>query len=229
MYVYVIMKIRNNKHSDVSTTKESLLNVAERLFAEHGYDGVGMRTLAAEADVNLGAATYHFGSKENLYRETVMLCFRPINEERIRLLRQAEKEAQGKPVPVETTIDCMLRPPFMAGLKHPYFPALFTRNLFLPPQFMHEFLAKEGGSVHEPFITALARALPDLPMEVLRLRVWFALGAMLMFLSKKPMRKKTEHLESVLSDMVDFIAAGLHTDSSAIFPSDASPATPSET
>lgn len=223
------MTTRNNKHSDGSTTKESLLNVAERLFAEHGYDGVGMRTLAAEANVNLGAATYHFGSKENLYKETVKLCFRPINEERIKLLRNAEKEAQGNPIPLETIIDCMLRPPFMAGLEHPYFPALFTRNLFLPPQFMHEFLAKESGSVHEPFITALARALPDLPMEVLRLRMWFALGAMLMFLSRKPMLNKTDYSESILNDMVDFIVAGLHTDSNAIFPTGASPVNPSET
>jgi hypothetical protein len=39
-------------------TTERLLDAAERLFAEHGYDGVGMRALAEEAGVNLGAALH---------------------------------------------------------------------------------------------------------------------------------------------------------------------------
>lgn len=191
-----------------------MIDAAEHLFAEHGYNGVGMRALADEAGVNLGAATYHFGSKENLYKETIMRCFRPINEERIRLLRQAEKKAKGAPVPVETIIDCMLRPPFMAVLEHPYFPALFARNLFLPPPFMYEFMDKEAPPVHEPFIAALALTLPNLSMEVLQTRMLFALGAMLMFLSKKPIQKGPEHWESVLNEMVTFIAAGLRTESS---------------
>ncbi|NLT24907.1 MAG: TetR/AcrR family transcriptional regulator [Syntrophorhabdus sp.] len=209
------MTTRRIKQSDASKTKESLLKTAERLFAEHGYDGVGMRALADEARVNLGAATYHYGSKEKLYKETVMLCFRPINEERMRLLRQAEKEAKGEPVPVETIIDCMLRPPFMAALEHPYFPALFSRNLFVPPPFMQEFMAKEAPPVHEPFIAALARTLPSLPMEVLEIRMLFSLGTLLMFLSKKPIQKSPEYWESVLKEMVAFIAAGLRAESSA--------------
>jgi len=207
------MKTPRNKQCDASATTERLLNTAERLFAEHGYDGVGMRALADEAGVNLGAATYHYGSKEKLYIETVMRCFRPISEERIRLLRQAEKEAKGEPVPVETIVECMLRPPFMTVLVHPYFPALLARNLFMPPPFMQEFMAKEGRPVHEPFIAALARTLPDLPMEVLRIREMFARGVLLMFLSRMPMPKSPEFCESVLKEMVTFIAAGLRTES----------------
>ena len=207
------MKTRQNKQSDTSATKESLIDAAEHLFAEHGYDGVGMRALANEAGVNLGAATYHYGTKEKLYIETVLRCFRPIAEERIRLLRQAEKDAKGKPVPVETIVDCMLRPPFMAALAHPYFPALLARNLFMPPPFMEESLSREGGLVHEPFLAALARTLPNLPMEVLQIREMFARGVLLMFLSKIPMQKSPEFCESVLKEMVTFIAAGLRSES----------------
>lgn len=207
------MKTRRNKHNDASMTKESLLNAAERLFAEYGYDGVGMRTLADEAGVNLSAMTYHYGSKEKLYIETVMRCFRPINEERIRLLRQAEKEAKGKPVSVETIVDCMLRPPVMTVLVHTYFPALLARNLFMPPPFMQEFMAKEGRPVHEPFIAALALALPSLPMKVLQIREKFVRGVLLMYLSKISMQKSPEFCESVLKEMVTFVAAGLRTES----------------
>jgi AcrR family transcriptional regulator len=206
------VKKKRLRENESSSTTDRLLDAAERLFAEHGYDGVGMRTLTDEAGVNLGAATYHFGSKEKLYIETIMRCLRPISEERIRLLRQAEKKAKGKPVPVETIIDCMLRPPFMTAVGHPYFPALLARNLFMPPPFMPKFMDKEGGSVHEPFIAALARTLPNLSMELLRIREKFVRGVLLMFLSKIPMQKSPEYCESVLKEMVTFIAAGLRTE-----------------
>ncbi|MBI5592034.1 MAG: TetR/AcrR family transcriptional regulator [Deltaproteobacteria bacterium] len=193
-----------------------MLNAAERLFAEHGYDGVGMRALADEAGVNLGATTYHYGSKQKLYIETVMRRFRPIGEERIKLLRLAEKEAKGKPVPVEKILDCMLRPPFMTVLAHPYFPALLARNLFMPPPFMQELLAKELPPFNEPFVAALARTLPNLSPEVLQMRDVFAGGVLLMVsrqLSKMPMRNSPDFCEMVLKEMVTFIAAGLRTES----------------
>jgi AcrR family transcriptional regulator len=53
-----------------------LLDSAERLFGEHGYNGVGMRALAERAQVNLAATTYHFGSKKALYVETFLRRFR---------------------------------------------------------------------------------------------------------------------------------------------------------
>lgn len=210
------MKTQRKKQSDASSTTESLLNTAERLFAEHGFDGVGMRALADEAGVNLGATTYHYGSKEKLYIETVMRRFRPIGEERVRLLRLAEKAAKGKPLEVEAIVDCMLRPPFMSVLEHPYFTALLARNLFMPPPFMQEFMDKEIGPNAEPFIAALARTLPNLPPEVLQMRDMFAGGILLMVssqLSKMPMRNNPDFCESVLKEMVTFISAGLRTES----------------
>ena len=216
MYYDITVKPKLNEQSKKSTTTDRLLNTAERLFAEHGYDGVGMRALADEAGVNLGATTYHYGSKQKLYIETVMRRFRPIGEERIKLLRQAEKEAKGKPVPVEKIVDCMLRPPFMTVLSHPHFPALLALNLFMPPPFMQEFLAKELPPFNEPFIAALARTLPNLPLELLQMRDMFAGGVLLMVsrqLSKMPMRDSPAFCEFVIKEMVTFIAAGLRTKS----------------
>ena len=218
------MTRQENKKNKAVTTAECLLDTAERLFAEHGYDGVGMRALAAEAGVNLGAATYHYGTKEKLYMETVKRCLRPIGEERIRLLRQAEDKAKGKPIPLESIVECMLRPQFVAMLERPHFPVLFARTLFMPPPFMREFLAQNGGHIHEPFITALSRALPDLPIEVLRIREMFARGVMMMFLSKMPIPKRLDYCEAILKEMVTFIAAGFR--SSAEVPGFALPPMP---
>jgi AcrR family transcriptional regulator len=46
-----------------------LLDEAEALFAEKGYDAVSVREIIAATDCNLAAINYYFGTKENLYLE----------------------------------------------------------------------------------------------------------------------------------------------------------------
>lgn len=53
------------------STKSKILAIAHKLFAEYGFNGVSIRDLAKECDVNVSAINYHFKSKENLYIETV--------------------------------------------------------------------------------------------------------------------------------------------------------------
>ena len=50
-------------------TRERILDAAEHLFMEHGYDGTSMRQITGDAAVNLAAVNYHFGSKESLMQE----------------------------------------------------------------------------------------------------------------------------------------------------------------
>ena len=51
----------------VRSTKESLILAAERLFGNHGVDGVSLRQIVAEAGAaNNSAVQYHFGSKDGL-------------------------------------------------------------------------------------------------------------------------------------------------------------------
>ena len=44
----------------------SIMETAERLFAENGYDGTSIRDIAHAADVNVAMISYYFGSKEKL-------------------------------------------------------------------------------------------------------------------------------------------------------------------
>ena len=55
--------------------KQRLIEAATRLFASGGFDGVGIREIAAEADVNSAMVAYHFGSKEGLYRAVLRAGF----------------------------------------------------------------------------------------------------------------------------------------------------------
>jgi AcrR family transcriptional regulator len=53
----------------VPSTQEQLVQVGERLFAQHGLDGVSLRQIGAEAgNANNSAVQYHFGSKDQLVR-----------------------------------------------------------------------------------------------------------------------------------------------------------------
>src|SRR5665811_1673394 len=61
-------------------------HVAERLFAEHGMEGVGLRAITAEARVNLASIAYHFGSKDGLLEAVFAQRAAPIAQERLRLL-----------------------------------------------------------------------------------------------------------------------------------------------
>ena len=50
-------------------TKKRLLDAAEQLFAEKGFEGTSVRQLTAMANCNIAAVNYHFGGKEQLYRD----------------------------------------------------------------------------------------------------------------------------------------------------------------
>jgi AcrR family transcriptional regulator len=47
--------------------KDHILDVAERVFSEMGYDGASTRLISGEAGVNMAMLNYYFGSKEGLF------------------------------------------------------------------------------------------------------------------------------------------------------------------
>lgn len=51
-----------------SSTKEKILDVAEGLFAEYGFNDTSLRTITGKAGVNLASVNYHFGDKKTLVR-----------------------------------------------------------------------------------------------------------------------------------------------------------------
>jgi AcrR family transcriptional regulator len=60
--------------------RSRLLAVAEDLFSRRGYEGVSIRAIAAKAKANLGAVTYHFGTKEALYHAAFETISEPFAE-----------------------------------------------------------------------------------------------------------------------------------------------------
>ena len=59
-------------------TAERLVAAGRRLFARRGYRGASVRAITHAAGANLGAVTYHFGSKRGLYEAVVDECLGPL-------------------------------------------------------------------------------------------------------------------------------------------------------
>lgn len=55
--------------SELTDTKTKILAVSNQLFAKQGFDGVSIRDIAQEAEVNVASINYHFKNKLNLFHE----------------------------------------------------------------------------------------------------------------------------------------------------------------
>src|SRR5579871_3787175 len=90
-------------------TRASILDAAERLYAERGFGDVTLRDIVAAAGVNLAAVNYHFGSKDELIAELFVTRGRPTNRERLSELKAAE-EAGGGRADIEAVLRALVGP-----------------------------------------------------------------------------------------------------------------------
>lgn len=200
------------------TTKERILDAAERLFADEGYAATSLRDITKEADVNLAAVHYHFGSKIELLKAVLSRRFEPVNEERLRRLTEVE-ERSGERIPgLEDVLRAFIEPIFLRlqedGGGWAKFMQLVGRthsdtSAEIRAAFEHQF-----EEVVIRFSAALARALPELSMNVLGHRTHFVVGAMahtFAFCNQRsfPLVDSSTEPAAILEALLDFAAGGL--------------------
>jgi AcrR family transcriptional regulator len=78
-------------------TKHHLIDAAQRLFAEQGFRRTSVRDIANAAGSNVAAVNYHFGSKENLYREVFLSHKKKARERGVAAISKILEESQGSP------------------------------------------------------------------------------------------------------------------------------------
>src|SRR4026208_1111742 len=83
-------------------TRTRILDAAEELFMQHGFEGTSMRLLTTKAGVNLAAVNYHFGSKDALIEAVFRRRLDPMNAARIAALESLE--VAGRPLAPEAII-----------------------------------------------------------------------------------------------------------------------------
>ena len=173
---------------DSAATKERLLDSAEALFAERGFEGTSMRAVTHAAGVSVSAANYHFGSKEALLRATLWRVIEPINRARFECLDALEQAAPGDTsLTLEAILDALLRPA-VAGRRAPGMgPARYrqvaARLYSDPPDLVSSLKREYFAELLERFVAALQRALPGRPIDELRMALEFTVAVMVHVIS----------------------------------------------
>jgi AcrR family transcriptional regulator len=206
-------------------TRERLLDAAERIFAERGFEGASMRAVTQAAGSSVSAANYHFGSKEELLRATLLRRVGPLNERRLARLDALEAEAGGRPLELETILDTFLRPVFEEHASSIDATARFrqvaARIYSDPPDVVAAMKRELFGPILRRFVGALAAALPEKSRGEIELGFQLTVGVMVHVISGHLVMTPspeddgcecwTSRLsdESVLQQLIAYAAAGL--------------------
>ncbi|ALP62742.1 TetR/AcrR family transcriptional regulator [Paraburkholderia caribensis] len=162
-------------------TKARILDAAETLFIECGYEAMSLRQITSKAEVNLAAVNYHFGSKEALMHAMLARRLDLLNQERVKLLDRFDAML-GTRLTCEHVLGAMFIPALRVSrdtrIGGKAFLRLLGRAYTDPSPFIRDFLNAHYASVSVRFFDAFQRALPHLPREELGWRLHFAIGAL---------------------------------------------------
>jgi len=96
-------------------TRERLLDAAERLFCQKGFEATSIRDLTALAGCNIAAVNYHFGDKKRLYAEMFRRQVRGMVAQDFR----AMEEVMAGPSPcLEDLLRRVISPPLKAAFRN---------------------------------------------------------------------------------------------------------------
>jgi AcrR family transcriptional regulator len=91
-------------------TRKKLLDAAERLFAEQGYDGTSLRDIADMSKQHLALSTYHFGTKEKLFAEVIQRRAEVMTDIRIAALEEIDVASMSQSDAVRALIEAYALP-----------------------------------------------------------------------------------------------------------------------
>ncbi len=70
---------KNQQDNNNPGTKQRIIEVARRLFSQHGYLGVSMSDIAERVNITKAALYYHFAGKTEIYRQVLDEVFNRLN------------------------------------------------------------------------------------------------------------------------------------------------------
>ena len=196
------------------STKERILDAAETLFAQYGFGGTSLRQVTSQADVNIAAVNYHFGSKENLVNEVFR---RRMDEMSAQRLARLETAVAADRTDLEGILAAFVEPPLaMAQDRHGggAFIRVIARAYAEKNDSLRRFLSEQYGHVLREFAKAVAACVTGLSKEELYWRLDFLAGALTYAMADFGMIKRpvgvseTEHRQRAAQELIRFAAAG---------------------
>ncbi len=208
---------RITSHADRGV-RERLLDAAENLFSERGFDGTSIRDLAAAAGCNIASVNYYFGGKEKLYAELWRRHLFMLRDTRIASIDKVVSESDGRP-----SLENLIRS-FAYAFVGPLMDESGSRRMIkiMAREMIDPHLPSKmfGKDVIEPTLTAmqqaLAKACPALDQSKVPLVVFSIIGQLVHTIRINAMIEWT-HDEAlsvfepakVIDHVVAFSAAGI--------------------
>lgn len=208
-----------------ATTRDQLLDTAERLFAERGVDGVSLREITSHAGANVAAVNYHFGSKENLVREVFRRRLEPLSAERLALLESFEKRSRTGRLRIEQILHAFVHPVIQLMTSEPDRGADFVRLMghVHSSGDLSRLVMGDLQPLVERFFQATRKALPGVEPAEIHWRAHFTIGAMVHIAASARLLPeftgglcRVENADEISRRLVAFLAGGFKADPSRL-------------
>ena len=201
------------------TTKNRILDTAEKLFATNGFAATSLRAIIKEAGVNTASAHYHFGSKEGLIQAVLERRAAPVNAARLERLDDLESRHPSGTLPLEAVIEAFLTPAvekLKSSQNGGLMPQLFGRAIAEPNEKLRSIIREIFKNVFMRFSVAFMRALPDVSQEEVQWRMHFMIGVMVFTVTVPKVYEEQRALDAgdtgqMIGRLVDFIAGGMRS------------------
>ena len=212
-----------------ATTMERILDAAELLFAEKGFEETSLRTITSKAKVNLAAVNYHFGSKKTLIQAVFTRFLDPFCHGLTAQLNALTDE-QLDQLTLEDLLALLVKQMLEVEPRSGNDLSIFMRLLGLAfsqsQGHLRRYLQVNYHELFKRYTLLLIKVAPNLPPLELFWRIHFMIGSAVFSMSGiKALRAIAENdfrvqvnVEQVLDMMVPFIAAGLRAESSLTDP-----------
>ena len=202
--------------NSTTDTKEQILTVAERLFAERGFAGTTLRNVVSEAGVNLAAVHYHFGSKEELFRAVVQRFARPVVEQELRLL--SEMNAASELPSVEAILMAIVKPSLEILSQDDdmrLIRAQFMGRCRTEPEPIQSIAYGEFAPASKAFLDTLQQVLPEQSRTQLSWKFDLVITSLVRVLMEagKPYAllesNRPEDIQATTQQLVEFLSPGM--------------------
>lgn len=201
------------------STKNKILDAAESLFADKGFNGTSLREITSLAEVNLAAVNYHFGSKKELIKAVMsryMNELSPNLQASLLVICQQESKPTLNEV-FSAFIDPLLSLNVFRENGTSNFLQLLGRGYTDSQGFLRWFLTTQYPEVITNFVSAVQRAYPELSAEDIFWRLHFTMGTViftmsssdaLMDIAKSDFEQNVD-IADVIRKVIPFVASGV--------------------
>lgn len=207
---------RRRRPTASDPTREKLLDVAGKIFADRGYHAATIREISDAAGANIAAVNYHFGDKLGLYTEVVHQS-----------MRMAELEAMQNALDQQAPPEILLRSVIRVRLRGvtrrdrpDWYFRILMHELAQPTPALRQLINKVGRPLFERML-GLIGGMIGLPAndDKTRLCAISVMGQILVYVFSMPLltgvwpelRMTPEQVDRIADHIAEFSLSYIHS------------------